>query len=210
MQFHYPLRVVTQSLDGDVLTVLPGAECAFTPSQVHGLLPEFSEAGVRKSLKRLTKQGLVWANPVGKAVLYELNRERLVAPAVIELANATSRFVQRAQAEFSQWKLPIVCALLFGSAARGKMMEESDLDIFILHSDAVSGEDPTWQLQLEDFRTRIVAWTGNDARIIVMSEEELRSHLASKEPLLQEVARNGLLLFGDRRPLTGASAAVRK
>lgn len=199
MQLQYPLRVITQSLDGDVLTVLAGAQRAFTPSQLHGLLLEYSEAGVRKSLKRLAKQGLVRANRVGNAVLYELNREHLAASAVIELVNATRRLVERTQAELSHWNPPVICALLFGSAARGEMAPESDLDVFLLHGDEVSIEDSQWQLQLENFRSRIVAWTGNDARVVVMSEEDVRNQLTSKDSLLQAVVRDGVLLFGDRR-----------
>ncbi len=205
MQLQYPLRVITQSLDGDVLTVLAGAQRAFTPSQLHALLLEYSEAGVRKSVKRLVRQGLVRANPVGNAVLYELNRDHLAAPAVIELVNATSRLVERAQVELSHWTSPVLCALLFGSAARGEMNPESDLDIFLFYDDEGSIEDPQWQLQLENFRSRIVAWTGNDARIILMSQEDFRNQLTSKDPLLQAVVRDGVLLYGARRALTVAS-----
>lgn len=85
------------------------------------------------------------------------------------------------------------------------MNPESDLDIFLLYDDEVSIEDPQWQLQLENFRSRIVAWTGNDARIILMSQEDFRNQLTSKDPLLQAVVRDGVLLYGDRRALTVAS-----
>lgn len=118
MQLQYPLRVITQSLNGDVLTILVGAQRAFTPSQLHALLQEYSEAGVRKSVKCLARQGLVWANPVGNAVLYELNRDHLTAPAVIELVNATSRLVERAQAELSHWT-PRFSVLYFSARQLG-------------------------------------------------------------------------------------------
>lgn len=138
-------------------------------------------------------------------MLYELNRDHLAASVVIQLANATSRFVERAQAELNQWNPQLTCALLFGSAARGEMDPESDLDIFLLHNEEVSSEDPQRQLQLENSRSRIVAWTSNDARVVVMGEEDLRNQLTSKDPVLQAAVRDGLLLFGDRRALTVAS-----
>jgi len=69
VDFRHPFAVVTPTLDGDVLTRLAQAEAAFTPGQLQRILPGRSTEGIRKTLQRLTVQGVVdaessWSVPM--------------------------------------------------------------------------------------------------------------------------------------------------
>lgn len=88
MQFDRPFLALTPTVDGDVLQVLSGAEASFTPGEVQRLLGRHSIAGVRLTLKRLTEQGIVLAAPAGRAVMYRLNRDHVLASAIIEMSQA--------------------------------------------------------------------------------------------------------------------------
>ncbi|HEY8654658.1 MAG TPA: hypothetical protein VIL87_16440, partial [Dermatophilaceae bacterium] len=59
MDLAHPLAVVTPTLDGDILAVLALVDTAFTPRQLHGMLSQHSEDGIRRALRRLTSQGIV-------------------------------------------------------------------------------------------------------------------------------------------------------
>ena len=62
-----PFLAVTPTIDGDVLAVLARADASFTPPQVHGLIGSHSVAGVRNALVRLTGQGVLHSEQVGRA-----------------------------------------------------------------------------------------------------------------------------------------------
>lgn len=60
------------------------------------------------------------------------------------------------------------------------------------------------------------AWTGNDARVVEYSDDELRAAAMAREPLLDDVSRQGLTVAGTRawfnkqlRPI-GKAASTRR
>ncbi|WP_228708159.1 BlaI/MecI/CopY family transcriptional regulator [Amycolatopsis keratiniphila] len=77
---------VTPTVDGDVLAVLAGHDGIFTTGRLHRLLARHSQEGIRKVLRRLTKQGVVESDRVGNAFAYRLNRDHLAAEYIIGLA----------------------------------------------------------------------------------------------------------------------------
>ena len=103
MDLHHPFQVITPTVDGDVLAALAGAEAEFTAPQIHRLIGEHSESGVRKALKRLERQGIVRATRAGQAWLYELNREHLAAVHVVALTRLRRVLVEKVGDEISRW-----------------------------------------------------------------------------------------------------------
>ena len=74
MELSRPLSTVTPTLDGDVLAVLARHDATFTTGQLHRVLTQHSEEGIRRVLQRLTKQGVVQSDRVGNAFTYRLAR----------------------------------------------------------------------------------------------------------------------------------------
>ena len=199
MQLDRPFRVVTSTVDGDVLGVLARAEAAFTPPEVHRLLGERSEAGVRNALSRLREQGIVDAERIGHAVTYRLNREHLAAGPVIELAHLQATFLQRVREVIAGWSVEARYAALFGSAAKGSMRPDSDIDVFLVRPSDVDPDDPSWSTQVGDLTTVVSRWTGNDARILEYSEDEVDSGLRQGDRVLGDIATDGITLHGPTR-----------
>jgi predicted nucleotidyltransferase len=193
-----PLAAVTPTLDGDVLTVLAQAETTFTTGQLHRVLGQYSEDGIRKVLVRLRGQGIVLAERVGNAYAYRLNREHLAAGPVIALARARAELLERLEAQLATWRPGPVYAAVFGSAARGGMTVSSDIDILVIRPDDV--DEDTWEVQMTAMAAQVTRWTGNDARPLQFEVSDVGHH----EPVLRDVLRDGLTVAGTRAWLTTA------
>lgn len=204
MDAQRPLAVVTPSLDGDVLTKLALADAAFTAGQLRRLLPAGSVQGIRNVLNRLVDQGIVIATNVTEtAVAYRLNRQHLAAPAVTALASLRRTLWERIEARLNDWPHPPSYAAVFGSWARGEATTSSDIDLFIVRPRGVP--DDEWDTQVDDLETDVTAWTGNDARALVITEREIRDVAA--DPVLGSIVTEGRTLYGEASWLRRAAKA---
>ena len=191
-----PFLAVTPTIDGDVLAALARADASFTPPEVHDLIGFHSVAGVRNALMRLTGQGVLHSEQVGRAYTYRLNRQHVCAPPIIGLADASREVLKRMRDLIDTWSTPCDFAALFGSAATGRMTEGSDIDVFVVRPDSVVVEDDVqWHEQLDALATASTSWTGNDARVLEMSASEVADTIAT-ERILAEIARDGFVLSG--------------
>jgi predicted nucleotidyltransferase len=198
MNLSRPLEVVSPAVDGDVLTVLAHAEGGFTGRAIHQRLP----AGLRTvqlALDRLVRQGVVIRETVGNAHLYRLNDEHLATRSIVDLASLRLRLLAELRAQIDGWEIQAGAAALFGSAARGEMGADSDLDLLVVRPDSVDPDDELWRAQLTELARAATAWTGNDARIVEYGEEELTGN--TSDSLLQEAAFEGVDLAGSLRSL---------
>lgn len=194
MRLQHPMATVTPTLDGDVLTVLALGDGAFTVGSLQGLIPGRSVEGIRKTITRLVGEGVVLGEQVGRTGSYRLNREHVAAPGIIALARLADTLVERIRETIDAWGAQVMFAALFGSAARGDMRANSDIDIFVVISD--DADDSSIQDRLADLMTKVRDWTGNDARILAFTEGEI-VEAADAEPVLQSVADEGRTIVGD-------------
>lgn len=194
MQLNRPFATVTPTLDGDVLMVLATHDVTFTTGQIHRILNNFSEEGIRKVLTRLVAQGVVLADRVGNAFAYRLNSNHLAAEPIQALARLTSTFFTRLEHHLAGWQQPPTYAAVFGSAATGAMTLRSDVDIFLVRDRDSS--DTLWSGQVAELVTTVTEWTGNDARIVEYTIDELRA--ATAEPMVRDVVDHGLTVAGSR------------
>lgn len=201
MDLNRPLRVVTPTLDADVLLVLAGANETFTGPQIHQIMGKHTEKSVRTSLQRLCEQGVVLKEQKGPLGLYRLNREHLAAPYILGLANLKNELLKKMTKTMTHWETKPVFAAVFGSAARGEMRFDSDIDIFIVRPNKVDADDDLWVSLYTELSESVSKWTGNDARVFEMSESEVAKGLAAKEPVLSHIREQGLGLLGDRSVL---------
>jgi predicted nucleotidyltransferase len=190
MDLSHPLRMITPTLEGDILSLLSKADREYTGREVQRLIGATQDA-VRFALQRLGEQGLVDARPAGRAIMFSLNRDHLAAPHIEALAALRLELLDRLRGMLSEWQVQPLAAVLFGSAARNEAGKESDLDLLLIRPRKVDADDETWQEQLSELSERATRWTGNDTRILEYSEDELME-LAGQEPVLDAAANEGL------------------
>ena len=207
MDLTHPLAVVTPTLDGGVLGVLALADAEFTSGQVHRILAGPSPRGVMKVLERLTGQGIVLRHQAGRAYLYRLNREHLAAPHIIALANQRSTLLERLAQVTSAWFIKPVFGAVFGSATRADHTVESDIDLFLVHADDF--DEQAWSNQTGLLAEQVFGWTGNDARVLNFAKSDVLSR-AGREPVLDEIANEGLVFVGEPNWLRKVIRTTRK
>jgi predicted nucleotidyltransferase len=200
MDLDRPLATVTPTLDGDVLAALAGFDGTFTTGQLHRVLGKHSEEGVRKVLRRLVRQGVVRADRVGNAFAYQLNRDHLAAKHVVALADLRGELLLRIESALRSWKPRPTYGAMFGSAARGSMTVESDIDLLLVRPDDVN--EDRWALQVDGLAADVSRWTGNDARILEFTVTEVAMR-GRRKPVLSDVVRDGLTVAGRHSWLAG-------
>jgi hypothetical protein len=205
MDFRRPLQVVTPTLDGDVLSVLSGAEAEMTGRELQRVIGRGSHQGIRNAADRLVEQGVVSRRSAGNANLYQLNRDHVAAAWIEGLANLPVQVLDRLRDAINRWEQRPVLVALFGSVARGEGTPESDLDLLVVRPADCEPDQPAWQEQLSNLQVLASAWTGNDARILEFGEQELTD--GQPQQVLTDAARDGIELYGTLRLLRHGSRA---
>lgn len=199
MELNRPLATITPTLDGDVLAVLARHSVTFTTGQIHRVLTQHSEEGIRKVLRRLTSQGVVLSERIGNAFAYRFNHDHLAAQHIVGLARLQETFLARLEDLLESWQTPPVYAAVFGSTARGQMTTSSDIDLLVVRPHAAA--DAEWEDQVNDLATTVTRWLGNDTRVMEFAENEIATR-GHEEPVLNDVLQEGLTVAGRRSWLT--------
>lgn len=196
MDLSRPIGTVSPTIDADVLALLASSDIAFTGRQVHRVLGRHSQTGVNRVLNRLVHEGIVARTTAGSAHTYVLNHEHLQAGAVLELARARERLVERLTKTMGEWQDDPHFAALYGSAASGEHSDRSDIDLFIVRPDDVNDDDERWTENLLELRALVARWTGNDCETVEMSTDEVEAAFANQDPFIRSVGRQMIVLLG--------------
>jgi predicted nucleotidyltransferase len=199
LDFRRPLTVVTPTLDGDVLAALAGADEEFSGRELARRAGHGSTEGIRRAADRLAAQGIVSRRAVGGAHLYRLNRDHIAAQWIEGLATLPEQLIGRLRESVAAWQEAPRLVFLFGSVARRDATAESDMDLLVVQRRDCDPDSEAWRSQLLDLQRTATALSGNDARVLEMGEEDISA--AQIEPVLEDVLRDGVELFGSRREL---------
>ena len=195
MDVSRPYTAVSSGIDIEVLVALAGTTRPLTGRRVAEVVGH-SQRGVLTVLDRLVEHGLVLRTAAGRALMHELNRDHLAAPAVELLAGMRAELVGRLREAFADWKVAPVHASIFGSAARGDGNTRSDVDLFVVRPASVDEEAAVWRSQVDGLIADVHSWTGNHAAIIEQAEPDLKRLQRSKPPVLKNLRRDGIDLVG--------------
>ena len=132
MNLSSPVGSLIPSMDGVVLEVLAGTHSALGPSRIHALGHRGSRPGVSLALGRLADQGLVHAEPTNYGHTYRLNRDHVLAPAVLAAAEARAEFLRRLTAGCQALRPAPLSVALYGSVARRESDDASDIDLLVV------------------------------------------------------------------------------
>lgn len=190
-----PHIAIASGIDTEVLVVLARTTRPLTGRRVADLVGH-SQRGVLTVLDRFVEHGLVLRTEAGRALMHELNRDHLAAPAVDVLAGMRVELLTRLRNVFAGWDVAPLHASLFGSAARGDGDTSSDIDLFVVRPASVGEETAAWRSQVERLTGDVRRWTGNHATVIEQDEADIRRMGRSKAPVVKELERDGIDLAG--------------
>jgi predicted nucleotidyltransferase len=205
MDVSRPYTAIASGIETDILVALAGTTRPLTGRRVAELVGH-SQRGVLSALDRFVEHGLVLRTPAGRALMHDLNRDHLAAPAVELLAGMRTEFLSRLRDAFAEWEVAPVHASIFGSAARGDGDTSSDIDVFVVRPASADEETPAWRSQVERLIDDVRSWTGNHVAVIEQGEPDVGRLRRSKPPVLKELSRDGIDLAGTPlRELLGTS-----
>jgi predicted nucleotidyltransferase len=203
MQLQHPFRALAPTVDADVLGVLAAAHAAFTVPQMARMISTRSTAGIRLAVDRLLAQGVVSEQRIGRTSAFSLNDDHVLAPPLRQIANARHAVIERLRTAVAGWHAPPELGAVFGSAARGEMRADSDLDLLLVRPrDVADGE---WLRNSTELTLLASGLTGNDARIVDLTVDDLAA--PEYQALLEDVRSDGIVFFGDARALAASPGA---
>ena len=194
------------SLDWAVLEVLAGTQSGLGASQIARLSARGTRAGHAAVLDRLVAHGIVEAEPANQGYLYRLNRDHLVAPAILQVATLRSELLRRIAAGIASLDPAPVHASVFGSFARGEAGETSDIDILLIASEELDID--TWDTTIEQLGSDTRRWTGNRCQFLTVSVARARELAQAHEAIVANWLEDELRLAGE--PLSSIVAGNRR
>lgn len=194
--------ICSSNADATVLEVMTRSDSSYTLSEIfvlqHG---SASRTTLRASVNRYVEHGVVIERQFGKTYSYELNRNHVAYEAIQLIASSRTRIFQKISDEVASWPVEPLTVQLFGSAVRGEMSTDSDIDFLVVSPDDWS-EAEQFVGQLAE---KISSWTGNDARPLFYYEREI-----ADAPVLRSVAKEGIEIVGESRWLSRKLSNLRK
>jgi DNA-binding transcriptional ArsR family regulator len=194
-----PATVLAGGLTMPILRALSHRASPVTSAQLRRAAAAGTEAGVRRALDRLARHGLITAEEIGDRIVYSLNREHILYPAVTALLRAGDELAHRLRAAILDWQVLPAAAALYGSAARRDGHEGSDIDLLVVRPAGMgSAERGLWIGQVHELRAAVERWTGNPCQVTDRSLTSLRRLSRAREPIVDEWRRDAVSLAGPR------------
>ncbi len=197
MDLSAPLRSLIPSLDSAVLEVLARTEEPQSASAIWRASARGTRSGQLPVIARLVEHGLVTASPAATGNLYALNREHILADAVLSASRARVRIVEGLRDELEQLNPRPLHAFVFGSFARGEADEVSDIDLAIVGPDSVDPRSLDWMRQTDALAQAVKRWTGNDLQALTFTETAFMNLAAADEPIVRNWREDAIRVVGD-------------
>ncbi len=196
MHLGSPVLDVAPTVRGALIQALARLEQPVTRRQLAaaaGVAPG-NASGV---IEELIQTGLVGETVAGRSSMVVLNRNHLAAGPVLTLAGLRGELIRRLRERLSAWP-DLQGAWLFGSVARGDADSDSDVDLLIVADDLQS---PDLHERLSRLQADVRSWTGNDVQLVEHSQASWRELVRAKNPLVEQIRRDGIALTGDASSL---------
>jgi hypothetical protein len=191
-----PLRSLAPGLDSAVLEVLCRTEGGLNAVQIARLSARGTRVGQRPVLERLVEHGLVIADRANTGFLYRLNRDHVLAPAVLTAATARREVLDRLTSACRRLDPRVVHASVFGSLARREGGPTSDIDLLLVAVGGVDQHGDDWESQMRRLDNDVLAWTGNRLQALTFTERRFTQLITAGEPLIATWSADAVTLIG--------------
>jgi len=148
------------------------------------------------TLTELWQYGIVTMRRVGKAKLYQINKESLfVAKALAPLFSFEANLLKQvASLIIKNLKGQVVSIIIFGSIAEGKEEGGSDLDLLIVMKE---GTDlAKIESDLDRLSAIISTSFGNQISPVLLKEKQFSRKYKQKDPFVRNIVARGKTIYG--------------
>ncbi|MFH1369785.1 MAG: nucleotidyltransferase domain-containing protein [Planctomycetota bacterium] len=170
-------------------------EKKFTINEIAKNLGEFYSF-VHRTVNKLTKDGVLIKNKVGKSHLCSLNLKNEKTLALIQLseiekrdefynANKELKLILEDFVKSAESQLNISTIVLFGSYAKGVATKESDIDVLLISKG---------KAEIEKITKEIYAKYGKEIAPIIMAQNDFKKQ--RDKAVIKEIASNHCILWG--------------
>jgi len=194
MQLQNPLRAICPTLEADVLMALADGRPSTPGHLIRERGIQASVSGTRRCLERLQESGIVVGSQVGNRTEYVLNSSHMLASVIADASRGRDRLTRFVSQAINRWPDRPLQVTLFGSAARGDMRNDSDIDLLFIIHDGASDE---LHEQIGNLAVDVYHLTGNDVRPMTYEASEIR-----QAPIFESIMREGIHVCGDRNWLS--------
>ena len=170
-------------------------EKKFTINEIAKNLGEFYSF-VHRTVNKLTKDGVLVKNIVGKSHLCSLNLKNEKTSALMQLseiekrdefysANKELKLILEDFVKSAESQLDISTIVLFGSYAKGVATKESDIDVLLISRG---------KAEIEKITKEIYAKYGKEIAPIIMAQNDFKRQ--RDNAVIKEIASNHCILWG--------------
>lgn len=191
-----------------MLTVLAGTESSLSLAQIATLAPQGSRQGLALVVDRLVEHGLVTATPANRGYMYALNREHVLAEAVMIACAARQEILTRLESQMHELDPQPFHVSIFGSFARLEAGPLSDIDVLLVLADD-DEVDEAWYAQVHGVGDRVSTWTGNRMEYLAHTVSELRALARRGEPIVVSWLADSITVLGPSIETLIRDASVR-
>lgn len=196
MNLSSPIESLVPGLRGKVLTALVRSPRPLSGREIARRAGSSSPGSVKLAIEALEAEGIVTlalASTSGQ--FYVLNHDHVFASHLLAIDHAKDAMMDAIRDCVDQWPVAPRGVVLFGSVARHEDRADSDVDLLIVWR-GVSAPAGEWTARKAELIEAIQMLTGNVVNIVDMPEPEWESAVAAGEPLVREIARDGVTVLG--------------
>jgi len=193
MLLNEPFGGVIPGARGAALATLLRTGEPLTGRRVHELARgNHSLGAIQQGLDSWVRLGVIHSRLIGRAKLYSIVETHGAVSALRALVDPW-RILRSAVEQHIDSSVAAV--IVFGSTSRDTATPDSDIDLAIIAS-----SDWTGQYDLQD---SVSAATGNPCDVLLFTPGEFHNAATKGEPVVAEIMRDGITLFGEKPQLLG-------
>lgn len=207
MNLSSPIESLIPGLRGRVLTAMVRSPRPQSLRELTRRARSTSPSSVKLVLGDLIAVGIVRYALVSKSSqFFELNESHILTGHLRGIDAVKDMVVEVLRNHADSWPRPPRAVVLFGSVARAEDTAASDIDLLIVWKSDKAPSDG-WNADKLRLVEAIYGLTGNSLNIVDLSASGWKEALASNEPLVVDVARDGISVLGTAtRTLTSSSS----
>jgi len=150
-----------------------------------------------EALNDLVGAGVVQRRRAGRAFLYSINRNSYIVDQILLPAFVSERdWLERLGEEIVRSVPGIHSVILYGSWAKRKAKLESDVDLLLIASPRPKNRALHFQERIDEIRGRLTERYGRPVSLLVLSRDEFRRRLRTRDALVREIIAQGRVLAG--------------